>query len=204
MTEKPWVMNYMTEISRKKRRQILNDAIEAEGMSPENELRSRLYEARFGLNEKSETDVFIRGWMTLYNLPNLAKGLFGKKRMRKNLDSVAADWKTEMAASYGSIGDEVLYQELFHMVMVYIHLCMTDRNYYSVVFGMGRMQDSTLTAKIAGDVFRVAVDIPQQYGCEQEFPLLARAAEDAFSTAFPDDTDIYMNLKKKRKTHGAR
>ena len=189
MDRKPWVEKYMNELSRKKRRQLLEEAIVEEGMSPDNELRKKLLEARFGLNEKSETDMFIRGWMMLYNLQNAPRGVFGKKRIQRDLASVMSDWKRDLAASYGSIGEEVLYQELYNMILVYIKLCMTDRNYSSLLLGMGRMQEETLIVKISGDLFRTAWTIPTQLNCFEDFALVRRAAEDAFCARFPDDED---------------
>ena len=190
MDRKPWLEKYMRELSRKKRRLLLEEAVVEEGMSPENELRKKLYEARFGLNEKAETDLFIRGWMTLYNLQNAPRGIFGKKRIQRDLAQIQADWKYDLAASYGSIGEEVLYEELYHMILVYIQLCMTDRNYSSLLLGMGRMQEETLIVKIAGDLCRTAWDIPAQLNCVEDFAILRRAAEDAFCDRFPDDDDV--------------
>lgn len=197
MDRSPWAEQYMREMSRKKRRRLLDEVIAEEGMSPENELRLKLHEARFGINEKAEVDYFIRGWMTLYNLQNVSRGLFGKKRIARDLASVHADWKEEMAGAYGSIGEEVLYQELFHMILFYIRLCQTDRNYSSVLLGFGRMQDQNLTAKIAGDIYRTAWEIPEQQNCAGEFRLLQRAAADAFAEAFPDDEDLLLRRIRK-------
>ena len=197
MEIRPWVEKYMQETSRAKRKKLLDEAMKEEGKSPENELRAKLYEARFGLNEKSETDVFIRGWMTLYNLQNAPRGVFGKKRIAHDLAAVAADWKMELAASYGSIGEEVLYQELYHMILVYIRLCMTDRNYSSLLLGFGRMQEDTLITKIAGDIFRTAWEIPDSLNCGEKFSVLQKAAADAYCQAFPDNGEIL--LRKVRK-----
>ena len=44
MEKKPWVVQYMYEIDRKKRKQILDEAISVEGLTPENELRQKIYE----------------------------------------------------------------------------------------------------------------------------------------------------------------
>ena len=200
MDRSPWAEKYMREMSRRKRRAILDDAITEEGMSPENELRLKLFEARFGPNEKAETDFFIRGWMTLLNLQNAPRGFFGKKRISADLESIRSDWKEELAASYGSIGEEVLYQELFHMILFYIRLCQSDRNYSSLLLGFGRMQDSSLTAKIAGDIGRTAWEIPEQLGCPERFRILRKACADAFEEVYPDDIDILQQRIGKYET----
>ena len=200
MDLKPWVEKYMNELSRKKRRQLLEEALVDEGMSPENELRKKLCEARFGINEKAETDLFIRGWMTLYNLQNAPRGVFGKKRIQKDLAAIRADWKYDLAATYGSIGDEILYQELYHMILVYIQLCMTDRNYSSLLLGMGRMQEGTLIVKISGDLYRTAWEIPAKLNCYDDFALVRRAAEEAFCQRFPDDDDALRRRIASAKT----
>lgn len=200
MEQKPWVEKYMRELSRKKRRQLLEEAIVSEGMSPDNELRQKLYEARFGLNEKAKADYFIRGWMTLYNLQNAPRGFFGRKRIEKDLSDIRSDWRLELADSYGSIGQEVLYQEFFNMVLVYISLCMTDRNYSSLLLGMGRMQEETLIAKVAGDLFRTAWEVPDQLNRGQEYDLVRRAARDAFCEQFPDSDDVILRKISEART----
>ena len=42
MEKKPWVVQYMYELDRKKRKELLDRAIELEGETPENELRRKL------------------------------------------------------------------------------------------------------------------------------------------------------------------
>ena len=47
--KKSWVAEYSRELDKKKRKEILDAAIEAEGMTPEAEVRSKLWEARYTL-----------------------------------------------------------------------------------------------------------------------------------------------------------
>ena len=57
MEEKSWVAEYSRELDKKKRKEILDAAIEAEGMTPEAEVRSKLWEARYGQRPKETTEV---------------------------------------------------------------------------------------------------------------------------------------------------
>ena len=55
---------YYQETDKEKRKKILEAAIEAEGMNPEDELRLELWERRYGRREKEPEgiDRYIRGW----------------------------------------------------------------------------------------------------------------------------------------------
>ena len=91
--EKQWEREYYRETKREKRKAILDAAIVEEGMSPENELRSKLLESRYGkkLEKGQSVDYFIRGWMTLQFLANARKSFGFKRKVRKELVSVKSD-----------------------------------------------------------------------------------------------------------------
>ena len=78
-----WVQDYYNETDRPKRKEILEKAIAEEGMTPENELRKYLYDARYGDSEEAgrEVDYFIRGWMTLEYMKYLA--VLGREGVRR-------------------------------------------------------------------------------------------------------------------------
>ena len=59
--EKLWVQQFKREMDRGKRREILEQAIASEGMSPENELRKKLLDARYTSQNDAPVDFFIRG-----------------------------------------------------------------------------------------------------------------------------------------------
>ena len=86
MEERLWVEEYKKEFDKKRRKEILDAAIESEGLSPENELRLKLYEARY-ISAKGdvEVDTFMRGWMNMYFMANNAEasGANSAPRRRK-------------------------------------------------------------------------------------------------------------------------
>ena len=105
--EKLWVQQFKREMDRGKRREILEKAIASEGMSPENELRKKLLDARYTSQNDAPVDFFIRGWMTMSFLNNSGHALFGKRKAQKELDSIRKDWKFSLAEEYGETGRQV-------------------------------------------------------------------------------------------------
>lgn len=193
MEKKPWVVQYMYELDRDKRKNILKEAIEAEGMSPENELRSRLIEYRYGKIKDQDVDYFIRGWMNMFYLNNSTKGFFAKKRIEKQKQEIMNDWRFALAEEYGEIGQEVLYEELFNMAHLYIALCKKDKGYGSVILGIGRMKADSLANKIARDVYTMAYETPQNTGTVEDFGVFTRAATDAFIANFDNQRDLLLD-----------
>ncbi len=190
--KKPWVVQYMYETDRKKRKVILDRAIEEEGMSPENELRSKLFEARYGIVESRDVDYFIRGWMSLFYMNGSAKGIFGKRKVSKQKEEILADWKVAMCEEYGEIGKTVLYEELFNMAYLYITLCTTDKNYGAILLGLGHMKDEDLVNKIAKDVYTMAYETPESTDTVEDFAIFTQAATDAFCAKFDDEKDLLL------------
>lgn len=178
--QKAWVRKYVRETGEKARKQILDEAIEAEGLSPENELRKKLFEARYLHRNDQLVDTFIRGWMSFYYLQNTSHSLFRKKRVEKDLASIRSDWKLALCEEYGEVGRQVLYEELCNMMLVYFGLCHSDRTYSAVLLGMGRMKDDSLIGKISKDVYTLAYQLPKETGTEEEFAVFTRAATDMF------------------------
>ncbi|MBQ9321339.1 MAG: hypothetical protein IJ239_03125, partial [Eubacterium sp.] len=173
IVEKQWEREYYRELKREKRKRILDAAILEEGMSPENELRSRLLEVRYGkkLEKGQSVDYFIRGWMTLRFLANSSKSLFFKRKNKRELESLRADWQFDLAAEYGETGQKVLYQEFCQLTRVYLDLCQKDKNYGSILFGIGHIKEDSLMGKIGRDIYTVAYEVPQEYGVAEELRL---------------------------------
>lgn len=192
MEEKSWVAEYSRELDKKKRKEILDAAIEAEGMTPEAEVRSKLWEARYGQRPKETTEVdhYIRGWMTMHYLKHASKGMFRKKAASKEKAQIMDDWQVEMALGYGEVGEEALYQELCNMTRLYLKLCKDDKTYSSIILGLGRMKEASLVQKMARDVFTLAYEIPRQTGLEEDFRLFTKAATDTFFEVYPDDKGL--------------
>lgn len=186
MEEQAWVYSYIRETDREKRRQILEEAIASEGLSPENELRRKILEARYQKKNQADVDTFIRGLMNVRFLENESKGLFAKGRIKKTMQLIRRDWCMELASEYKETGDRILYQEFCNMMRLYFKLCEEDRNYNAVLLGFGHISDDSRTAKIAKEVYSSAYDIPKAVGAEEELKLFTKAAEETFRQVYPD------------------
>lgn len=191
MMEKPWEEEYYHEKSMKKRREILDRAVAEEGMSPENELRSKLLDARYGaaIGKDRNVDYFIRGWMNLSMIPQGSRSM---RRRERDIKSVMDDWKFELASRYGGIGDKVLYEEFCNLTLAYIDLCLEDKAYGSVLLGIGKMNHDSLVSKIAADVYNIAYTVPEQLGIKKNFRLFTEAATAMLCEKFPDIRDEFM------------
>ena len=197
--EKLWVQQFKREMDRGKRREILEKAIASEGMSPENELRKKLLDARYTSQNDAPVDFFIRGWMTMSFLNNSGHALFGKRKAQKELDSIRKDWKFSLAEEYGETGRQVLQDELYNMCRLYISLCQSDKQYGSFILGLGRVSNESLMNKISRDLFQVAYAIPEDLGVAEEFSIFTHAATDAFRDYFPESENLLMDRVNNRK-----
>lgn len=189
--EYAWEREYCHELHRKKRRAILERAIETEGMSPANELRMKLLEARYGKSKEQKTDYFLRGLMTLKMINAGGRGFFAKKRIAKDREAIRMDWKLELADSYGEIGKKVLYQEFCNVMLLYLKLCNDDRNYNSTLLGIGRLSEETLANKIGRDLYTIAYEYPEELGLKKELASFTEAAKQMFFEKYPDAEDVF-------------
>ena len=199
MERKAWVNEYMKEMDRGRRKEILDQAIEEEGLSPENELRKKLWEARYGKQADSEVDYFIRGWMTMAYLGNNTRGLFAARKIAREKTVIRTDWKMDLAEQYGSTGEAVLYEEFYNMSRLYIDLCRHDRNYGSYLLGLGTLKDDALSAKIAKDICRTAFVTAGEIGKDGEFDAFSRAAADAFADVFPKEKHLLQEYLRRER-----
>lgn len=193
--EKTWETEYYHELRADKRQKLLEEAISVEGLSPENELRRKLLDARYGktLGRGKRVDYFIRGWMTLSMLPSTVSARNKKKRERE-IRSIMDDWKFDLAGEYGEIGKRILYQEFCNMTLVYIDLCRKDKTYGAVLLGLGRISDDSLMTKIARDVYNMAYDIPAELGIREDLRLFTEAATAMICEEFPEIEDDFLAM----------
>ena len=199
MENKNWVTKYYRELDRDKRKEILDQVIAEEGMSPEKEVRKKLLEERYEQGKRNvQIDRFIRGWMTLAYTQNISGGRFGRKKLMKDRESILKDWNFRLAGEYGEEGEKALYQELHNMTELYLTLCLDDKAYSSMILGIGRMSKSSLTSKIARDVYNMAYVIPRELGMEEELKLFTRAATDVYYEMFPKDRELLEIQIRKR------
>ena len=199
MAEKLWVSQYMREQEKDRRREILEQAIAEEGMLPDNELREKLWKARYRKQGGREVDTFVRGLMNLMYIDNVGQGFFARKRVEQEKQKILEDWQMALAAQYGETGKQVLYEELFNTVRLFMLLCEDDKTYGSVLLGLGHMNKEKLTAKIARDVFRMAYEIPRRHGISKEVAVFTKAATDAYCEMYDRRKNLLLDLIHTRK-----
>lgn len=197
LQDKGWERDYYREALRERRKEILDEAIGEEGLSPENELRQQLLEKRYGkkIDKGQSVDYFIRAFMTLRYLDGSNSKRFFRKKQLREIEGIKSDLQFALAEPYGELGQKVLYQEFCNLSRVYINLCRTDRNYSSVILGIGKMKEGTLSSKIAKDLFTVTTDVPFQMGVADEFALLSDAAEQVVRELLPDVSEQYSRWR---------
>ena len=173
-----------------KRKEALTARI-AEGKEPEeNQLRMELWERRYGGKEKNsgEIDYFIRAWMSLRYIYGNRKSFFYGRKMKRDLAQVRADLCLEWGEEPGSLKEQLLYDELFHMGNCYIDLCLSDKSYSSVLMGMGQMKDTTLHNKIGQEIRETLYELPREAKMEREFRVLTQAVTDCYNEKFPNSS----------------
>ena len=196
MEGRNWVDAYTRELNKEKRVEILEQAIEEEGLSPENELRKKILEARYGKSKERDIDYFVRGWMQLHYLRESRLRLFAKKSRAKDRDSIRSDFQLALADSYGEAGRRVFYEEFTNLARVFLELCRTDSNYSSVIFGLGKMKEKSLSTKIAKDFYNIAVRAPEELGMEEELAEFRRALVDVFCEEYPEQKEVFTDSGK--------
>lgn len=187
---------YYLEVDRDLRKEMLDAKIAAEGMTPENELRSRLWEVRYTPRGKdpAEVDYFIRGWLSMHYLKQANNRFFARRNYKKEKEQILEDWGLALAAEYGQVGEEILYQELCNLTRLYLHLCKDDKSYSSLLLGLGRMKDSSLIGKMAKDVYTLAYEIPKMTGTVEEFRIFSKAATDTFYAVYPKNKSLLTTM----------
>ncbi|HUM82868.1 MAG TPA: hypothetical protein PLN48_03720 [Lachnospiraceae bacterium] len=183
-----WPDCYYRERDARVRRQLLDEA-SRENLTPEeNKMREVLWNKRYKNAGPGSpmTDLYLKTWLDFRFISENLGGLFGNKSNRKKALEALKCLGGEELESFGSAGDNILYQEIYHLGMLYISLCQEDRNYKSLVFGLGSISDDRLISKIAAEFRSVAIKVPKETGLTKECGLWTRALTAAFSDAYPD------------------
>lgn len=190
-----WLEGYNLSTEAEEKRGYLEQGL-SEERSPENLLRQKLWEKRY-LDRSGQitgADQFMAQWMELSYQKEQLNRFFGKRRAERKVRKIGenllfAEGTTE------ELG-HVLYLEYVNLVSLYIMLCQRDKNYKSLILGIGTMKEENLVAKIARDVYGSACAVPKVCGMEEEFALLSRAAKDSFLLAFPREHYVWSGASE--------
>lgn len=196
-----WLEGYNMSTTGEEKKQFLDMGL-AEDASPENMLRKKLWEVRYTQKGKvTGYDSFMALWMELGYEQKQMGHFFGKGRAKKKMAKLADGFMFAEGTSE-SLKD-VLFKEYVNLVAVYISLCQKDKNYKSIILGVGSMKEESLVYKIAEDVYNTGCGAAILCGMTAEYELLMRATKAAFLASFPQDIGIWNSAEDKfRKKHG--
>ena len=174
----------------------------AEDASPENLLRKKLWEVRYTQKGKlTGYDSFMALWMELGYEQKQMGHFFFKGRTKKKMMKLAEGFMFSEGTTEAL--QDVLFKEYVNLVEIYINLCQKDKNYKSIVLGVGTMKEESLLYKIAEDVYNTGCGAAILSGMTEQYELLMRATKSAFLDAFPQDIGVWNAAEEKfRKKHG--
>lgn len=185
-----WPDSYYREREPRLRLELL-DAADEQGLTPEdNRVRRELYEIRYPKNGPVK-DTYLRAWMNLRFILTQKSSLFSRgmnpKQVMKELDLIGFDRLGE-DASYRAL----LYQELYHLGMLYASLCTEDKNYTSLIFGLGSLSEEKLALKIGAEFQDIGVRVIELSKVDEKYRLWTDALTAAYCDLFPE----YENMVK--------
>ena len=181
-----WPARYYEEFDAEKRRWMLEEAIAiGEGDAAENELRRRLWDARYVRPRKNAplADRYVALWLGLDRWRKLGLAPRQVRAAEKELRETAALLLPEETRT--DPGRALLHCELVHAVRLYLKTC-TESSYGTTLMGLMRMKSEQLIEKAAAETAEVTVLVPRWAGVEEAFAPLAPAAREAFTLVFPD------------------
>lgn len=179
---------------------LLNEA-DKQGLTKEdNVIRRQLLEKRYPAIKKAgkmtKADVGLRLWLTISFAGDTIKG--DKVARRSEKDILKEAKILGLDSLQGDQAERLLYRELYHIAFLYFNLSMGDKQYSSIILGFGHMSDKKVAQKLARDLAKVAVFVPDIV----KFPhyeIWKEALCDAYRDGFPDEVDYLELLLKGRE-----
>lgn len=189
-----WPDSYYNESEPQLRREMLDLAI-GKGLSPEEDrIRDELFRIRYpeyGLTKAEMTkDVYLMSWISIRLVGNEVSGPFSRRGHIRKVRKALEDMGFGKMKQYGQKGEDLLYLELKHLGTLYFHLCREDKQYGSVILGIGRLSSESLAGKAAAEAYLIAYDVPERLGLSEECALWTRAVRDAYEAVFPDSGEL--------------
>lgn len=183
----PWPQCYYDELDARKRKDLLDKAIEnGEGAPEENAVRQKLWALRYGQPKKNmpPADGYAGLWITMNLWRRDTASRFRVRAAVKELSGMLKQLGID-APQASSLEQELVYRELVHAVRLYLSTC-TEGSYNTRFLGMVRLKPEQLVDKIVNEICGVAYELPERLGMEEQFAPLRRAAYEAFSAAYPE------------------
>lgn len=186
-----WVEKFYHETEKEDREEIFEQGIQEEGLTKENEFRQKLWNRRYtpDKKEKGEVDHFFKGFLTLDTLGRTKPGFFTSKFIKKEIASLKKIWGMDLAEEYGEMGKELHYEEMKHLARTYITICQDDKNFSTMILGVGKLSKDKLAEKIADKIFVLAREIPKAHEFEEIAEPFSNALIEVYFEMYPKKAD---------------
>jgi hypothetical protein len=113
--------------------------------------------------------------MDLMYLASQLDHTFSSRTNKKMAEKVISQLCLNQEEKFGT---DILYEELCHLIRVYIMIALEDDSYRSILLQIFKMNDVRCKEKIKRDLKLFAVTIPETLGKEKEFKLFQHAIID--------------------------
>ena len=178
-----WSKQFYAEINPEKRQTILNEHM-PNPKTDDDLLREELWIARYG-KRKPRNDAFVGYIMNLKYISESDSVDIGGKKKKLAVEIIHGLRLYEYEKRTAS-QQEIIYQELKNVWLIYIEISANGRGFTSVLFGMGQLSDESVAKKIADQISAVAYTAPHLLRMDKEFAVLKLAAADAFREIYPN------------------
>lgn len=186
-----WLEKFYHETEKEDREEIFEQGLQEDGMTKENEFRKKLWELRYvpRKKEKNEVDYFFQGFLSIDTLGRTKPGFFNNRFIKKEIESLKKVWGMDLAEEYGEMGQELLYEEMKHLARTYITICQDDKNFSTMILGVGKLSKDTLNEKIASKVYDLACVVPRMHKFEEIVAPFSKALIEVYFEMFPKKAD---------------
>lgn len=176
-----WPLNYYMELKPEKRKALLEEQMR-QGRSEELEQIEKLFQIRYISDKKGNyADTFMRSYLELRMTAEKMDVMFAERRNKKivlqALHHMQADGTSE-------IPEELVYQELCHLISLYVQSSVTDKNYTSILWGMFKNSDEKILEKMRRDLAMIGEALPEMLHLETECRILSKAIADTKARYF--------------------
>lgn len=178
-----WPDIYYSTTDADKRKEYLEKAIRL-GLEPkENEIRMKMWNQRYGTQKG--VDQMLAIWINLLYFANIVKSDRKARWRKREIKDIFNGLQVEVLKEYGEEAKELVYLEFYHLADFYIDICLNDKKYGSIMFGLGTMSKEKLMAKIAKEIYTIAYLVPPVISGTPEYELLRKAVVDCFTIKLP-------------------
>lgn len=156
----------------------------------------KLWQWRYNKKGRGKNEIYADRMMEFFNIllhhARLSTSYFGKKRAFKEIDKFLKNEGLVNAIASFREPRSALYNLFYVATVRHIRICLGDRLYTSVAFGMGSMKTTEGGLRVANDMFDTAMYYPVLIGLHEEYPEWISAVYNAYIDEFPN-FHLYIN-----------